>query len=84
MGKTAAIKSFLTDGMDPNLRSGPDGMTALMVAAAFGEAEAVRALIAGGADVYAQMGADWTALKWAAYGGARRDGEGLDCLRGRC
>lgn len=40
-----------------------------MVAAAFGEAEAVRALIAGGADVYAQMGADWTALKWAAYGG---------------
>ena len=49
----------------------PQNQTPLMVAAAFGSADAVRTLIAGGADVKASNGTGFTALHYAADDAAK-------------
>jgi hypothetical protein len=68
VGDTAAVKSFLAAGMDPNTRSASSGITALIMAASNGHTDTVTALIAGGADVNARFLGE-TALMGAAAEG---------------
>jgi ankyrin repeat protein len=67
-GDAAALQTMLACGFDPNVKD-HDGVTALHRAAMAGRAEAVRALIAGDADVNALDGMfAGTPLLWAAEG----------------
>jgi ankyrin repeat protein len=67
-GDTAVLETMLACGFDPNAKD-RDGVTTLHRAAMKGRADAVRVLIAGGANVNALDGMfAGTALLWAAEG----------------
>ena len=67
-GDASVLETMLACGFDPNVRD-HDGVTSLHRAAMGGRADAVRALIAGGADVNVPDGMfSGTPLLWAAEG----------------
>jgi ankyrin repeat protein len=69
-GDTPVLETMLLCGFDPNVAD-HDGVTPLHRAAMGGRADAVRALIAGGANVNALDGMfSGTPLLWAAEGGS--------------
>ena len=72
-GNIKAVKRFLADGTDVNVKN-DDGLTPLINAAGFGHKEIAELLIAEGADVNAQGVDGATPLDWA-------DGETADLLR---
>lgn len=77
-GDAAVLETMLECGFDPNVKDN-DGVTALHRAAMAGRAEAVRVLLAHGADVNALDGMfDATPLLWAAESGSYMSGPGAD------
>ena len=66
-GDIEAVKKFLSDGIDVNVRRG-DGMAPLHWAAAGGYKNMAELLIAKGADVNAKNEDSWTSLHFAAEG----------------
>ena len=68
-GLTAGIEALLAGGADVNAKA-PDGLTPLHVAAGNGRADAVKALLLGGAMIEAkEMKHGKTPLHWAVFGG---------------
>lgn len=70
-GDTAAVRSLLQHGVDPNTPPGPNdrGMTAVMFAAWIGDSQTVRLLADAGADVNAKSTSGATPLMYAAMSG---------------
>ncbi len=68
-GDTEKVLTLLEDGIDVNTTFPIVGTHALMVAAAFGHVDTVRALIDKGADVNAKDLTGWTPLHAAAFKG---------------
>jgi len=56
-----AVNGFLAAGMNPNVRDGVEGDTALMAAASRGDTQVVKALLRGGANLNEQV-RGWTAF----------------------
>jgi len=69
MRDRAAVKELLDDGKSPNARQ-KDGVTALMVAASYGDAEIATMLLAKGADPNLRAEGARTALSMAKARGA--------------
>ncbi len=67
-GNLDAARALLDLGVDVDDRSSPDGVTALMNAAAFGHDETVRLLLSKGANVRAKDSKGRSALQLASWG----------------
>ncbi|MBP8066568.1 MAG: ankyrin repeat domain-containing protein [Flavobacterium sp.] len=67
-GDVATVKKFIEYGMDVNERK--NGMTPLMFAARYNNAEIAKILLENGADISAKDNNDFTALKHAEAGKA--------------
>lgn len=65
-GDVATVKKFIEYGMDVNERK--NGMTPLMFAARYNNAEIAKILLENGADISAKDNNDFTALKHAEAG----------------
>jgi hypothetical protein len=68
-GVPEVISALIKRGANVNAKENSRGQTALMWAAGEGHAAAVRALVAGGADLRARSKGGWTALLFAAREG---------------
>ena len=69
MRDRAAVKELLDDGKSPNARQ-KDGMTPLMIAASYGDADIAAMLLAKGADPTLRAQGGRTALSMAKVRGA--------------
>jgi ankyrin repeat protein len=67
-------RALLAKGADPNIKNKVGG-TALMIAAATGQAEIVEALLEKGADTTAKDNKGLTALQWATKGNHKETAE---------
>ncbi len=66
------VAALLAAGASPDVRDSDDALTPLMIAARQGDADAVRQLLAAGADVDARDELERTALLWACGRGTGR------------
>ena len=68
-GKVDAVKSLLAHGANANAKEGTRGQTPLMWAAAEGNADVIRVLVAAGSDIQTRSNGGFTALLFAAREG---------------